>query len=221
MGVFSGNDGLPPSLQFSFFVLCEPSLVRPERKLPQIDRKVTIANSSKGIYRGACVAQKRPLLYCCRPIKDGSMWMQIPAKGASPCDGASERVLCEPLAQPQVGKKPRWQRQLLNTQMFLSDKALLMMQRSDMCLPKAVTQHTAQGKTPFLPYQRGVDHSQWGRTGAALVSTLKAKNTSTSALPAPGLARCAFQSAAKSSSGCSCLIVLRTSRWRSDPSVVS
>lgn len=55
-------------------------------------------------------------------------------------------------------KKPRWQRPLLNTQMFLSDKVLFMMQRSDVCLPKAVTQHTAQGKIAFLAYQRGVHH---------------------------------------------------------------
>lgn len=173
---------------FSFLVLCEPSLIRPERKLPQIDWEVTIANSSKGIYRGVCVAQKRPLLYCCRPIKDGSMWMQIPAKVASPCDG----VLCALLAQPQVGKKPRWQRLLLNTQMFLPDKASLMTQRSDMCLPKAVTQHAAQGKTAFLTYQRCVAHLRWRRTGAALVGTLEAKHTSISAPLAPGLACWAF-----------------------------
>lgn len=33
------------------------------------------------------------------------MWMQIPAKVTSPCHVASGRVLCEPLAQPQLGKK--------------------------------------------------------------------------------------------------------------------
>lgn len=115
-------------------ILCELSLIFPERRLPHIDREVTIANSSKGIYRvldaerrGGCVAQKRLLLYCCLPIKDGLMWMQILVKVASPCHVISERVLCEPLAQPQLGNKPRWQRLLQNAQMFLSDKVLFMM----------------------------------------------------------------------------------------------
>lgn len=58
--------------------LCEPSLIPPERKLPQIDRELTITNSSKGIYRvlaaerrRGCVVQKFLFLCCCRPIKDG------------------------------------------------------------------------------------------------------------------------------------------------------
>lgn len=97
--------------------LCEPSVIPPEKTRPHIDREVTIANSSKGIYReldaerrGRCVAQKPLFLHGGRPITAGLMWMQIAAKVASPCHVVSERVLCEPLAQPQLGKKPRWQR---------------------------------------------------------------------------------------------------------------
>lgn len=55
--------------------------------------------------RGGSVAQKRLFLYCCRPIRDCLMWMQIPAKVAPPCDVVSVRVLREPLAQPQLKKK--------------------------------------------------------------------------------------------------------------------
>lgn len=81
------------------------------------------------------------------------MWMQIPAKVTPHSFGES---FARAASSTTVRKKKK--RLLLNTQMFLCDKVSFTMHRSDVCLPKAVTQHAAQGKIAFLAYQRGVHH---------------------------------------------------------------